>query len=291
MKKALVLLLALCMLLTLCACADSGEKEFEAAKALYDAGDYENAIEALQNVGHYAEITGMIADAQKQLAAESYGFLFTTWKDVLYDGTSTVTFHEDGTCDVDGLSMQYSMENDKVTVAGVLLDITQEDGIYHIIGENIDYVREEDYDQFNVEEPAEYTVELTLDNYLDYYEWVEEQRDGKDAYGNTCTLSIIHELTLKDAYKNRVNMELSEVEVGYTCERLECQGSNMQINFETLEYSGGHSSTEPESATGTYVFSPVFCADQYSLEESGFGLVSIYTAPEIVRVEGQLVIR
>ena len=48
---------------TLCACANSGEKEFEAAKALYDAGDYEDAIEALQNIGHYAEITGMIADA------------------------------------------------------------------------------------------------------------------------------------------------------------------------------------------------------------------------------------
>ena len=63
MKKALALLFALCMMLTLCACANSGEKEFEAAKALYDAGDYEDAIEALQNIGHYAEITGMIADA------------------------------------------------------------------------------------------------------------------------------------------------------------------------------------------------------------------------------------
>lgn len=287
MKKALVLLLALCMLLTLCACADSGEKEFEAAKALYDAGDYENAIEALQNVGHYAEITDMIADAQKQLAVESYGFLLTTWKDVSADGTSTVTFHEDGTYDADGLSMQYSMENDKVTVAGILLDITQEDGIYRLTGPSVDYVREEDYDRFI----ASHTVELTLDNYLDYYEWAEERQEEKDAYGNVCSLYIVHKLKLKAAYEERVNQSLSEAEVGYTYEYLSHYGENMQINFETLEYSGGYSDSSTYSETGTSVFSPVYLTDSYFHNENDYNGVSTITALDIVRVEGHLVIR
>lgn len=289
MKKALVLLLALCMLLTLCACADASEKEFEAAKALYDAGDYENAIEALQNVGHYAEIAGMIADAQKQLAAESYGFLLTTWKDVRADGTNTVIFHEDGTCDLDGSPMQYSMGNDKVTVAGILtLDITQEDGIYHLAGEDVDYVREEDYDTFI----AEHTVELTLDNYLDYFEWVEERIDNKDAYGNFTSVFIRHILTPKD--EKHVNRDLSCVEIGYSYETTIYAGNSVHVNVETFEYSGGERYTNTVSCTaeyytksygGGYLWDPVSYSVSYA--EDG---VSFDSAPEVVRVEGQLVI-
>lgn len=287
MKKALVLLLALCMLLTLCACADASEKEFEAAKALYDAGDYENAIEALQNVGHYTEITDMIEDAQKQLAAESYGFLFTTWKDVLYDGTNTMIFHEDGTCDVDGRSLQYSMENDKVTVAGILLDITQEDGIYHLAGDGTDYIREEDYDQFI----AEHTVELTLDNYLDYYEWVESRWEQKDAYGNIYWVQLDHELILKKEYQERVNESLSSIEMGYTYKDTNINGWNMQIDFETLEYSGGSASTDTFSTTGDYVLRPASYTEGFALSDDELDIVDVVSEVEIIRVEGHLVIR
>ncbi len=286
MKKALVLLLALCMMLTLCACGDASEKEFEAAKALYDAGDYENAIEALQSLNHYAEITDMIEDAQKQLAVENNGFLFTTWKGIAYE--STLAFFEDGTCDVNGSPVQYSTENDKVTVAGILLDITQEDGIYLLNGLGVDdYVREEDYDRFI----AEHMVELTLDNYLDYYEWDENRWERKDAYGNVCDLQIDHKLKLKAAYEDRVLESLSEIEVGYTWESLKYYGNNMQIDFETLEYSGGYPESFTYSETGTSVFSPACFSENYFLDENSYGMVSIYTAPEIVRVEGHLVIR
>lgn len=293
MKKALALLLALCMLLTLCACADSGadsntdssEKEFEAAKALYDAGDYENAIEALQNVGHYTEIAEMIADAQKQLAAENYAFLFTTWKELAYSD-STLTFFEDGSCDAWGNSVQYTVEDGKVTVAGVKLDITQEDGIYRLSGGEIDYVREEDYDRFL----AAHTVELTLDNYLDYYEWAEERSEQLDAYGNISHVYVNHQLRLKEDYENRYNYTVSKVEIGYICERVDCQGSNMQIDFETLEYTGGQSYTNTESNTGTFVGSPASYTDTYDILEDGYSIVSVYSEPEIVRVEGQLVI-
>ena len=288
MKKALAFLLALCMLLTLCACADVGEKEFEAAKALYDAGDYENAIEALQNVGHYAEITNMIADAQKQLAAESYGFLFTTWKDVRADGTNTVIFQADGTCDLDGSPMQYSMGNGKVTVAGIFtLDITQEDGIYHLAGDGTDYIREEDYDQFI----AEHTVELTLDNYLDYYEWVESRWEKKDAYGNIYSVQLDYELMLKKEYQERVSESLSSIEMGYTYKSTKTTGWNMQIDFETLEYSGGSASTDTISRTGDCVLLPASYTEGFALSDDELDIADVVSEVEIIRVEGHLVIR
>ena len=147
------------------------------------------------------------------------------------DGTSTITFHEDGTCDVDGFSLQYSMENDKVTVAGIItLDITQEDGVYRLAGAGVDYVREEDYDRFI----ADHTVELTLDNYLDYFEWTETRWEDADA-----SLFVECDLQLKEAYKNRINSSLSAAEVEKNYEQSNFWGENFTINFDTLEYSGG----------------------------------------------------
>ena len=289
MKKALVLLLALCMLLTLCACTDPNEEAFESAKALYDAGDYENAIEALQCLNHYAEITDMIADAQKQLAVECYGFLFATWKDVRADGTNTVIFHEDGTCDLDGSPMQYSMENEKVTVAGILtLDITQEDGIYHLAVEDVDYVREEDYDRFI----AAHTVELTLENYLDYFEWVEERTDDKDAYGNINSVYISYTLAPKD--EDHVNQDLSRAEIGYSYETTAYVGNSVHVNFDTFEYSGGERYTNTVSRTAEYYtksYGSAYLWDPVSYSVSyAEGGVFLDSAPEIVRVEGHLVI-
>lgn len=287
MKKALVLLLAVCMLLTLCACTDPNEEAFESAKALYDARDYENAIEALQNVGHYAEITDMIEDAQKQLAAENTGFLFTTWKDVSSDGTDAIIFHEDGTCDLDGVHMQYGMENDKITAGILTLVITQEDGIYHLAGDSTDYIREEDYDQFI----AEHTVELTLDNYLDYYEWVESRWEQKDAYGNIYWVQLDYELMLKKEYQERVSESLSSIEMGYTYKSTKTTGWNMQIDFETLEYSGGSASTDTISTTGDCVLRPASYTEGFVLSDDELDIANVVSEVEIIRVEGHLVIR
>lgn len=300
MKKAPVLLLALCMLLTLCACADSGEKEFEAAKALYDAGDYENAIESLQSLDQNAEIESMIADAQKQLNAKSYEFLFSTaWKDVSSDGTSTIVFHEDGTCDINGESMPYAVEDNGITIAGIYtLNITQEDdmyrlSMYHLSEEGAVFVREEDYDQFI----AEHTVELTLDNYLEYYEWVDGNRlEYKDDHGNVNCVSVSHELKLKDVYEARMNLNLSEVDIEYTYEQTHFSGGNLTINFDTLEYSGAsYSDTETRNVTALLyqndAWPVIEYTERYSIEDNGYGDVTIDSKPEIIRVEGQLVIR
>lgn len=277
------------MLLTLCACGDTSEKEFEAAKALYDAGDYENAMEALQNVGHYAEITGMIEDAQKQLTTENYEFLFyAAWKDTAGDGTDALIFHEDGTCDMDGVLTQYTVGNGKVDIAGgmFVLKITQENGIYRLVGDNTSYVREEDFDRFI----ADHTVALTLDNYLDYFEWTETRWEDADA-----SLFVERDLQLKEAYKNRINSSLSEAEVEKTYEQSFFWGENFTINFDTLEYSGGSyleteiiNKTSSLDATGTVFF---ICADHYCMDGDSVGYVYICSKPEIVRVEGHLVIR
>ena len=295
MKKALVLLLALCMLLTLCACGDTSEKEFEAAKALYDAGDYENAIEALQSLDRNAEIESMIADAQKQLNAKNYDFLFSAvWKDVRSDGTSTITFREDGSCDINGYPVQYTVEDDRITIAGIYtLNISQEDGMYRLGEENTDFVREEDFDRFI----EAHTVELTLDNYLDYYKWVARERsEFKDDYGNVRTVIISYELKLKEVYEARMNLNLSEVDIEYTYEQTHFSGGNLAINFDTLEYSGAsYSDTETRSVTALLyqngAWPVIEYAERYSIEDNGYGDVTIDTKPEITRVEGHLVIR
>lgn len=303
MKKVLVFLLALCMLLTLCACADPNEEAFEAAKALYDAGDYENAIEALQSLNHYAEITDMIADARKQINVKKNEFLFATWKSVAWPD-STVEFREDGTYTgtytAGEASGSYTVENDCLTVTGVTiteesritatvpLDITQENGIYCLSVEGDAYVREEDFDRF----VEEHTVELTLDNYLDYYEWVEHRSDEKDDDGNIYYVYISHTLKLKEAYKG-VSSYLSEVEIEYAGETRYFQGENLVIDFDTLEYSGtSYSDTETKSETVSLYqdYGRTVSYDELYHYSDGYGYVAIDSPLDIVRVEGHLVI-
>ena len=305
MKKVFVFLLALCMLLTLCACTDPNEEAFESAKALYDAGDYENAIEALQSLNHYAEITDMIADAQKQISTQKYEFLFGTWKSVAWSD-NTVEFREDGTYTgtftAGEDSGSYTVENDCLTVTGVTiseesritatvpLDITQENGIYCLTVEGDAYIREEDFDRF----VEEHTVELTLDNYLDYYEWVESRGDEKDDDGNIYYVWISHTLKPKKAYKG-VSSYLSEVEIECTGETHIFQGESLVIDFDTLEYSGAsYSDTNTRSETVSLYqdiyMQPVVSYNEVYSSDSGYGFITIESPLDIVRVEGHLVI-
>ena len=305
MKKVFVFLLALCMLLTLCACTDPNEEAFESAKALYDAGDYENAIEALQSLNHYAEITDMIADAQKQISTQKYEFLFATWKSVTWPD-NTVEFREDGTYTgtftAGEDSGSYTVENDCLTVTGVTiseesritatvpLDITQENGIYCLTVEGDAYIREEDFDRF----VEEHTVELTLDNYLDYYEWVESRGDEKDDDGNIYYVWISHTLKPKKAYKG-VSSYLSEVEIECTGETHIFQGESLVIDFDTLEYSGAsYSDTNTRSETVSLYqdiyMQPVVSYNEVYSSDSGYGFITIESPLDIVRVEGHLVI-
>lgn len=307
MKRVLVFLLALCMLLTLCACTDPNEEAFESAKALYDAGDYENAIEALQSLNHYAEITDMIEDAQKQINVKKNEFLFATWKSVAWPD-NTVEFREDGTYTgtftAGEDSGSYTVENDCLTVTGVTiseesritatvpLDITQENGIYCLTIGDMDnaYVREEDFDRF----VEEHTVELTLDNYLDYYEWVESRHEEKDDDGNIYYVYISHTLKPKEAYKG-VSSYLSEVEIECTGETHIFQGESLVIDFDTLEYSGAsYSDTNTRSETVSLYqdiyMQPVVSYDELYNSDSGYGYVSIDSPLDIVRVEGHIVI-
>lgn len=309
MKKVLVFLLALCMLLTLCACTDPNEEAFESAKALYDAGDYENAIEALQSLNHYAEITDMIADAQKQISTQKYEFLFGTWKSSTWPD-SIIEFHEDGTCVAGEESRpydsgSYTVKNDRITITGlpvvanaeeggittvIPLDITQENGIYCLTVEGDAYIREEDFDRF----VEEHTVELTLDNYLDYYEWVESRGDEKGDDGNIYYVWISHTLKPKKAYKG-VSSYLSEVEIECTGETHIFQGESLVIDFDTLEYSGAsYSDTSTRSETVSLYqdiyMQPVVSYNEVYSSDSGYGFITIESPLDIVRVEGHLVI-
>lgn len=300
MKKVLVFLLALCMLLTLCACTDPNEEAFESGKAL------ENAIEALQSLNHYAEITDMIADAQKQINTQKYEFLFGTWKSSTWPD-SIIEFHEDGTCVAGEESRpydsgSYTVKNDRITITGlpvvanaeeggittvIPLDITQENGIYCLTVEGDAYIREEDFDRF----VEEHTVELTLDNYLDYYEWVESRGDEKDDYNNTNIVFIDHILELKEGYESRVSLSLSEAEIEYTYESRYFDGENLVIDYDTLECSGAsYSNTETKSETVSLYQGPAVSYGVFYFSEPGYKSVTISSQPEIVRMEGHLVI-
>ena len=177
MKKitALILALVLCLSLAGFGYADALTK----AEELVEAGDFEGANKVLREDTDLLIWLESLQDLTRSADQGAEGKkLFGTW--VSLDGTCSYTFREDGMAShedsmgntVDGIS--FYVVGDRLEMGGMSFPISSRNGV-EILGEpgkmTPCLVREAELDTI-VE-----TVEITMDNWQDYFELREDQKD------------------------------------------------------------------------------------------------------------------
>ena len=210
MKKLISMLLLAVFCLSMAACS-SVDKEFEAADALLQAGDYEAAIAAFSAIGRYEEISAKIQEAEKLKDEANAGFLFGAWKDILaqYGGESSFIIQEGGKALIDGSTASYSYENGILTLTSPMIiqfNCEEIDGVMHLRGSlgttEMDYVPESAY-----EELGPYTVELNMDNWAEYFELREAVMVSANGFGEADYTNHGYGVFLKDEYMDKINLQ------------------------------------------------------------------------------------
>ncbi|MGM9549340.1 MAG: hypothetical protein ACI3V5_05800 [Faecousia sp.] len=220
MKKLFCLLLAAVMCFGLCACKNeeqpvveettAEEAAIEEATALMEQGRYEEAIARLSSVKSYARISSLIASAESKLAKEQLGFAFGTWCN-LEDGQK-YTFHEDGTVTMDFTAgtARYSYDNGDIildTGLSLRLTVKEKDGITCLTGGDLELVKEADYAAVGPQE-----VEITAENWEDYFELRPVTRVSTDASGEFENRWIGYGIFLRDEYMDEL---IGDVDVSF----------------------------------------------------------------------------
>lgn len=266
MKRLFCVLLSISMLLSLAACGkpDPEQLAFEAACALLEEGKYQEAIDAFSRLESYRKVQEKIdaaeagleaqwlasEEAAKQAELEKLGFLYgTTWHEL--GGTIELTFeeHQNGGSPlhcrywedretledfdahwkfIDGeIRVAYFPGLDPDAAPGAVHPVTAEerDGITHLLIGDLDFVRSEDYGSF-----APVEIEVTLDNWQEYFEIREGYKWEQDDFGVTVGLRIITAIVLREEYRDRTVLDLTDVTFGYTSDQVERSVS--QIDFE-----------------------------------------------------------
>lgn len=210
--KILCLLLAamLCVSMAGCTIWDAREETifeeeeaFEAANALLEAGEYEEAIAAFKAIGRYQEISGKIAEAQELMDEENAGFLFGAWIDL--NSGNVIEFKAGGNATItnkDVVALTYEYADDVVTITSpeiFTLDVTLEEDILHLIGSDFDLVREADYAAM-----APIAVEITMDNWQEYFELREVNDIWENEFGEVSYEAPHLAIFLKEEYYSRL---------------------------------------------------------------------------------------
>ena len=209
MKKMISMLLLAAFCLSMAACS-SVDKEFESADALLQAGDYDGAIAAFSAIGRYEEINSKIQEAEKLRDEANAGFLYGTWKDILYEfgGESDLVIKEDGKAIIAGMTATYTYENGVLTITSPMIiefDCEETDGVMHLRGSldsEMDYVPESAYDEL-----GPYSVELSIDNWAEYFELKQAANVTANGFGEIEYVANGYGVFLKDEYLDKINQQ------------------------------------------------------------------------------------
>ena len=208
MKKIISLLLVLALCLSLAACSGGGvDSAIEEADKLLANGDYAGALAVLDEADAYSQLAEKANSIRlSQIQKDSFSIL-GTWKDT--DGYYTITFNDDFTGTwINGesqMSMDYEITADgKIYItypSNMKLIPTQADGINQLVNESggTVLVSEADYEQFVPD-----VIEITMDNYLEYFELRETIELYTNEFGEVENFYFGHGLFLKEEYIGRL---------------------------------------------------------------------------------------
>ena len=235
---------------------DPEGQAFQAACALLEEGKYQEAYAAFTALDSYRRIqekidqslTGMEQqrlaqeEAARQALLEKVGFLYgTTWRDI--GSTTELTFGEladegyggpfvgevhfldwmDATTrweadyiwylTEEGILISYLPElpQEDRPELGYPVTVEERDGTTHLLVGGYDFIPAEAYGPY---EPA--SVQITMDNWQEYFEIREGFFWEKDDFGAVCGVRLITALCLKETYQDRVVLERTSVTFGYT---------------------------------------------------------------------------
>ena len=252
LKKWSFLLLCILLAMSLCACAGEAEtvqdpqmvqqqEALASADAFLEAGDHEGAIAVLESLDIYHQISERLAEAEKgrqeQQLADLDWLLGKTWyalgkdmqitfrREMNQNGELTAEYrilvNEQGTfterkgeipCTVrDGLcSLRFFTDFEHILLTDVPVSGYQKDGIVVLDLGGMEFVPEDHARISGME-----TVEITMDNWQEYFEIKTAETWQKDDFGQIANLEIVTYVALKEAYLDRVDLENSDVTVGY----------------------------------------------------------------------------
>lgn len=331
MKRIIALLLAAFMLLTLVSCGKEEKKESRKEK-LYKK--YADIIECLEDQNYQQAITlidklargespdGDGDDGEDEPSEEVKtwsGYLVGDWiadgyaKESGYTGHS---FREDGTCTVNGEEYTWEMLEDNISsthaYANVLRDGTKKYQVSLGLDEDTDrrsmslLVANESGGMSGTNgcfyHLGQYSaIELTVDNWQDYFEWKEYTSTDENSFGEVTTFSVSHCLRLKEEYLP-VNQYISDVAVEFTyvsrCYEVEVDLSTM--TYKTVGEE--HNSTDPQ--TNTTKMGTLYTDGEangygvgmggfsvYGLTESNVDTCWITSDIELVRIKGVIYVQ
>lgn len=249
-KKIISLLLCVLLILSLSACGKlkrdpqmmQQEAELEHANALMEAGDYEAAIGILESMDTYRQITQKLDEAeigyQKQQLAEFDWLFGTTWYALERD--MQVTFqkeeHQPGEwvmhyqctkAALEGFSyyqgkipftmqhgqciLQYFSDFETVFLPNTHVVQRRQNGITILNLGGIEFAAEK-----QVQAVAGEKIEITMENWQDFFEIKTADEWIQDDFGDISDLKLVTYIALKEEYLDRVDLKNSDVTIGYS---------------------------------------------------------------------------
>ncbi len=228
MKKALALLLALVMCLSLVAC---GENKTTEEKGM-------EAAETIDTITSETLIEEVIPEVHEDLIA-TYPLLaglLGEWKSISHvqeddPFQETIIINDDGTCMIDGKNGLWQVDTGNTAEGRVCISI-HVDGthigsmMYWDNNKSISIIHTSFYfspaswekaDVTESSEPAYETVEITMENWPEYFEF--RLREGywrEDAFGESTEYSSSVIFTIKDEYIDIVNQDTIDIAFSYS---------------------------------------------------------------------------
>ena len=111
------------------------------------------------------------------------------------------------------------------------------DGIEQFVGDGSVCVRMENYPQYEMENDSQYeTVEITIDNWADYFEIISIDDWKLNGFGESEGYNKYYSLKLREEFHSRINVE----SISLTVEMLFTHSYNhVDVNFDEMKYTIG----------------------------------------------------
>ena len=308
MKKIITLLLCLGMLT---GCGGNKHKEL---LQLLDEGEYTKAVDYINNLAYEeAKNNGTIKTQNDHMK-----YLYGSWE---YAGSRTdletfdIEFKDNGTCMINGKEYLWNITNeyDSSIDFDILEGATKTYSFQLSYDKNVDTyfgyfsVFNKENESYNnmgyYRNPKHYEIiDLTTDNWLDYFEPVEQTTFNKDAFGETssCTYQLFYKL--KDKYMERLNYnynqppiayeysyEQGQIEVTYNLEEETFELGEFEISKSyPTQSSKGAMTTSQYDSSNTYYGFRVMSNSPSTLIDGRTVIYNYCNNPQMTRIQGNL---
>lgn len=292
MKKIFTLLLCLCML------SGCGGNKYKELTELLDEGKYSEAVNYINQLAYEdAKNNGTIKSQSDHIK-----LLYGAWE---YSGSRTdietydIEFKDNGTCQVNGEEYLWNIRNENdIYIEIEILEGASKAYLFHLSYEEATQFYRGCLSIYNKEQDSYNTIgnyrnndhyeiiELTLDNWQDYFELDERVTYNKDAFGDTtsCTYHVVYKL--KDEYMKRLNYSYNSSPIAYEFS-YENGKINVSYNLEDETFELGEFEISQSYPTNTTTGQ--MSVNSYNSSENYYGFTLINTSPSTLTDGSQII--